>query len=286
MIPLSFHGGKKMNQLIAKIRERSKSTSKYRKILSDETIFMLPNNLENAIEYNSSTLLGDDDWFVITRFSTREYFLDLLMQGFDSVDYEQLDLQDFEKLDFLFSYQDGNYFFQNISRVQLVRKKILFLGEQFKFDKNNASIIIKEIPDAIYIKHDDSLYFRKLTSITSIFSGIDQLYREATELETKGFLNSNFISLTNGFSSVDVKTENRKKIALAIDALKKFKSKEKDTIFAYIQGYFPKLRKANNKFSIGSETDLKMLLYGIAQQLYTTPVGNEKRIANSIITLK
>ena len=31
--------------------------------------------------------------------------------------------------------------------------------------------------------------------------------------------------------------------------------------------------------------ELKMLLYGIEQRFYTTPVGGEKRLANSVITL-
>lgn len=38
-------------------------------------------------------------------------------------------------------------------------------------------------------------------------------------------------------------------------------------------------------FEVGSEDELKMLLYGIEQRFYTTVVGGEKRIANSVIPL-
>ena len=274
-----------MNQLIAKIRERGKAIEKYKKVISDENFFHLPINLTNAVEYNPDTLLDDDNWYVITGFSSKEYCLELLKQQFNSVDYDLLDSQSFEKLDFLFSYQSDDYFFQNISKSQLVRKKLLSFGEGFKYDNKSAFIVIKDIPDAIYRKSNDCLYFRKLASITSIFHGIDQLHREATELETNEFLKEDFIILANGFSSIDVKTANRKRIALALDTLKNFEDDDKSKVFTYIQEYCPDLSKSEGAFSIGSENDLKMLLFGIEQRFYTTVVGEEKRIANSVISM-
>jgi len=44
------------------------------------------------------------------------------------------------------------------------------------------------------------------------------------------------------------------------------------------------LKVSENSFEVGSENELKMLLYGIEQRFYTTPVGGEKRLANSVIT--
>lgn len=275
-----------MNQLIAKIRDRSKTNNKFRKVLSDEAVFTLPENLTDVIEYNPSTLLEDEQWYAIADFSTMPYCLDFLKDGdFDSVDYEQLDLTSFEKLDFLFSYQDEVYFFQNISKTQLVKKKLLSFGERFNFDRNNTSIVIKEVADAIYVKNEDKLYFRKLSSISSIFPGIDQLHREATEAETTEFLSKGFIALTGGFSSVDVKIANRKRIALALDTLNNFCEEDRRAVFSYIQDYCPDLTIADDSFSIGDENDLKMLLFGIEQRFYTTPVGDEKRIANSVLEI-
>ena len=39
-------------------------------------------------------------------------------------------------------------------------------------------------------------------------------------------------------------------------------------------------------FTIESENDLKSLLYGIEQRYYTTLLGNEKRLANSVTTIE
>ena len=43
--------------------------------------------------------------------------------------------------------------------------------------------------------------------------------------------------------------------------------------------------RIKNTFDIGSEKELKELIYGIEQRYYTTEIGNEKRLANSVIKL-
>ena len=134
------------------------------------------------------------------------------------------------------------------------------------------------------MKSKDILYFQKLSKITSIFKGIDVLYREATDEETRNFLNEDFIKIDNGFSVDKVKTRNRQRIALAIDTLKILKKKERKVLIKYIREYCPDLNQDNtDSFTISSDENLKYLLYGIEQRFYTTEVRSEKRIANSII---
>ena len=41
----------------------------------------------------------------------------------------------------------------------------------------------------------------------------------------------------------------------------------------------------NGKFEVSTDSNLKKVLYGIDERYYTTPIENEKRIANSIIRL-
>ena len=164
----------------------------------------------------------------------------------------------------------------------------MHFGEEFKYKTDCAEIVIRDLPDAIYDKTTDTLYFRRLESITSIFKGIDMLYREATKEETESFLANDFISLKDGYSSNKVKTANRKRIALAVKTLSELDEQDRKNIFKYIGDYCPELKVSENDenaFEIGSENELKMLLYGIEQRFYTTPVGGEKRLANSVITL-
>ena len=60
---------------------------------------------------------------------------------------------------------------------------------------------------------------------------------------------------------------------------------KRDEMHTYIKGYCEQrltFDEKNNKFEIKSDDDLKYLLYGIDQRFYTTPLGNEKRLANSV----
>lgn len=274
-----------MNQLIAKIRDKSRAGVKYRKILSDKIIYSLPEGLGSSVPYDPNTLLEESEWFVVEGFSQKTFCLPLLTGGYSSVDFDLLTRSEFGKLDYLCSIQGDSYFFQKISRAQLVPKGAIHFGEQYEYKENSRSIAIQSTADAVYLRSQDSLHFQKLSSITSIFKGIEELHREATEEETNDFLGQDFISLREGFGASDVKTANRKRIALAKQTLDRFQASEKQAVFSYIKGYCPTLSFEGDTFSIANEDELKQLLFGIEERYYTTPVGGERRLANSVVAL-
>lgn len=275
-----------MNNICVKLSQRE--NNKYRKMLSsEETIFMEfdPENVSTS-PYTPGATLQDDDWFCITNAKREEYSIDLLCETFTTADLDSLTREEFGKIDYLFVLDDRFIYFQNVSKSKLVvQKRIVHFGEGFKYKGDCAEIVIKELPDAIYDKNNDNLYFHRLESIAGIFKGIDILYREATQEETDSFLANDFISLKGNYSSRQVKTANRKRIALAAKTLSELEEAERKNIFKYIGDYCPDLKVSENSFEVGSENELKMLLYGIEQRFYTTPVGGEKRLANSVITL-
>lgn len=275
-----------MKNICVKLSQRE--NKKYRKMLSsEETIFpeFDPDNTSTS-PYTPGATLQDDDWFCITNAKGKDYSIDLLSEPFSTADMDSLTRAEFDKIDYLFVIDDRFIFFQNVSKSKLVsQKRIVHFGEGFTYKTDCAEIVIRDLPDAIYDKTTDSLYFRRLESITGIFRGIDMLYREATQEETDTFLANDFISLKDDYSSNKVKTANRKRIALAAKTLSELDESDRKNIFKYIGDYCPDLKVSENAFEVGSENELKMLLYGIEQRFYTTPVGGEKRIANSIIAL-
>ncbi|MEH7127896.1 hypothetical protein V7103_06745, partial [Neobacillus drentensis] len=128
-------------------------------------------------------------------------------------------------------------------------------------------------------------YFKNISAITSIFKGIIELYKEATQQETEDFLKSDFLKLEENYDALKVKTANRKRIALAMETLKEFTPRQKSTIYSYIKEYCSEklsFDEDDSKFKIKNEDELKHLLWGIEQRYYTTPVGKEKRVANSV----
>ena len=277
-----------MNQVYVKIRLRGKA-NKYRKLLStDENLYCSPDELiESSCPYTPGATLETGEWFKISEFSENDFSIEITQKDYETVDYDSLQKAEYSQVDYLFAKIDDNLFFQNISKSKLVKKKgILGFGEGYRYERETAILFINEYPDAIYIPAEDALYFQRLEPIASIFGGISELYREATEHEVEEFLQNDFIDLTDGFESSKVKVANRKRIAMAMDTLSKMHDDDKKQIFAYICDYCPDIVTPEQKFKVGSEENLKMVLFGIEQRFYTTLVGGEKRIANSVVPLQ
>lgn len=270
-----------MNHLIAKTKGID---GQFYKVMSTNSIYDIPENLSNSKEYESSYLLEDDEWFSLSKFSTYPFCLDLLKNNFNSTDYNQIPIEKYNNIEYLCSYQSRCYFFQRLTNAQIVKKKFFSISTAPELIKNKPIILINNIPDALYLKDSDTLYFQKLTTISKVFKGIDSLYREATQKETESFLSHNFILLNNGFTADFVQKANRKRITMVMDTLNTFSPNDYQCIFSYIRSYCDDLsydEKASH-FIISTEDELKKLLFGIEQRYYTTSVGNERRLANSI----
>ena len=144
---------------------------------------------------------------------------------------------------------------------------------------------MRDQPSAIFIRADDILLFRDIAFISSIFKGIDQLYKEATEPEVKDFLASDFIKLTDGYDHNSVSKSNRKRLALVTDTMKTMSTAQREDLIAYIKGYCQEevyLTEDGKCFELSTDTQLKLVLYGVEERFYTTQHSNEKRLANSI----
>ncbi|MFI8711987.1 ATP F0F1 synthase synthase [Brevibacillus brevis] len=273
-----------MNYLVAKTKG---VRGEFYKVISDTEIFSLPEDLVNRVAYDPSYKLEEDEWFTIDNFSEQEFCIDFLKKRFFSTDYNQISVSEYNKIEYLCAVQGNLYFFQKISDSLLIKKKFISLSATPVFIQNEPIVIVNKIPDAIYDNNLDVLYFKKLSTISSIFRGIDSLYKEATQSETEQFLQNDFIQLEEGYDASKVKTANRKRIALAMDTLATYSNQDRQSIFAYIKEYCEDLqydeRKSN--FKLKSEEDLKKLLYGIEQRYYTTMLGGEKRLANSVLVL-
>lgn len=274
-----------MNHLFAKVNERK---NKYRILLSDVTVYQNI-DINDVIEFQPSHSLDEGQWFYIDEFMNKPYCIEILKRKkINSMDYLEINKANPEKIAYLIAYQNENdFYFQRVfpSRI-LKNKKFVHIEDDVEINNMHNAIVINDIPDAIYKKDDNRLYFRKFETIAPIFKGIDELYREATDSEVDKFLNFDFINLQEKYSTEKVKKANRKRVALAMESLKGYTDEQKSTIFNYTNDYFPDLKYNGTSFEIGSEEDLKNLLYGIEQRLYTTVATREKRCASSVFSLE
>lgn len=276
-----------MTSLIAKINLRGKK-QKYRKLVTtDKQVYKsYESYIGSTYPYDPATTLDEEEWFAIENFSKTEFAIPLLTENVDSPNFDSIKRGEIGQVGYIFAKVGDVMYFQQVSKAKLVQKKCLFfVSGRLEYNDDAVSIPINDTPDAMYDRKNDKLYFQSIAGIKKIFPNIDQLYREATIGEVKEFLTLDCIQLENGFSADNVKIPNRKKIALAKDTLSKLNEEDRAAVFQYIGDYCPQIRMPTGGFSIGNEEDLRLFLFGVEQRFYTTIVGEEKRIANSIVTL-
>jgi len=272
-----------MNQVLAKVKGNSKK--KLFKLLSDQALFDFSLEGLGYVEYDSDHNLDEDSWFKVEQFSQQPYCIDWLKKDFVSSEYDSLPKGKFSGITYLCAIQGNNYYFQKITPSMFVTRKMIAFGEVAELESSDRRLVVNAMPDAIYQKEVDILVFRKLATISSIFKGIDELYKEATEEEVGEFLEEAFIELSNGYCVEKVSKPNRKRVALAMSTLASMSQEDRTEMLSYIDTYSEnklKFDQENSKFKITSDEELKHLLYGIEQRFYTTPFSKEKRLANSV----
>jgi hypothetical protein len=274
-----------MDHLMVKLKGRGQD--KIKRLMSDVAIYNIDPGQLQTVSYAPDHNLDNDCWFEIKNFSEEAYCLDFLKRDFVAAEHNQMPAGSIRDMRYMFSVQGSNYFFQKVTPSQIMRKTFLAFGEGVEVERDKTRVVVHEIPDAIYAKESDQFFFRNLTTISNIFKGIEELYREATEEETRDFLSQPFIELKGGYEATKVGKLNRQRIALAMESLNALGEEEKGALFVYIKDYCDDLNfdEQNKTFEVCDEGSLKNLVYGIEQRFYSTIIGAEKRLANSIVKL-
>ena len=274
-----------MDYLLARMDTRKKSNM--RLVLSDKTTYQNV-VLDNAREYNDEYKLQDGEWFVVENFKAKPFFKEWLKEPFNAAEYSQLQGDEYSGLKFLCAVQDSNKFmFQRLYSGSVYKNKT-FLSFPLEAEphllNDNQLVVINNEPDAVYNLEENRLYFKHIPTVKPIFSGIEELYREATNEEVETFLHLDFIQLSDDFTAEKVRTPNRRRIKEAKDIYGNYTDQDKDALKVYVQKYRPNLNYNPDEAAcqIADDEQLKDLIYCILQRFYTTEIGGQKRVAHSV----
>ena len=273
-----------MDFLFVKTKGR---TATFRKALSDKTTYENIPDFADSRPYNDEVSLRDNQWFELEQFSHKDYAPQLVTEPFNAAAWSQIDRVDYDKISYIVAAQsDGNQLiFQNITTsLVLKRQSWLSLDDQPSLLNKEHVLVIHNTADAYYLRNEDKLYFQRLSAITGIFPGINELYNEATDAEVVTVLQLNILDVAPGFTKDQVKTANRRKIREAMDMYNGYTLDQKNMLPAYLQKYCPDLdfHPDTSKFVINDEKTLTQLLNGLCQRYYTTEISNEKKVALSV----
>lgn len=276
-----------MDYLLSKIKGNDND---YYRVLSNVTIFEMNYDFNRTRPYADDYKLEEEEWFVIDEFTEKDYCLQFLREEFIGVEspYKYISREDYKNIDYIISIQSENYYlFQKVTKSYVYKRhRMISWSDQAILINAEDLLIIKELPDCIFDKKANKLYFKNLSSITSIFIGINILYREATDNEVEEFLSLDIVNVAPQFSKEQVKTANRRRIKEAMKRYEDFTIQQRNKIPDYISKYCLNIYdSATNKFNISNEKELTELLNTLNQRYYTTEIDGEKRLANSVVKL-
>jgi len=271
-----------MNYLLAKLKGR---TNEFLKVIASTNDILEVVDLTNTQNYAPEYRLEDNEWFKLDNFLPRGYTNGLIEHTFSGTTFNQITADKYEGIKYLCCKQSNLYLFQKMATNQLLSKKWFRITDSPTLQTNKPIVVINEWIDAIYDKDSDTLYFKDIVKIKEMFSGIENLYRTATQTEVNTFLSQSFISLCTSFTMGSVKVANRRRIAMALDTLNSFTANEVVQVVSYTKSYCTNVPTNGNMFVIETEEHLKLVLFGIEQRYYTTNIRPEKRLANSILEI-
>lgn len=273
-----------MNRVLAKLKGRG---NRFRQLFNDQEVYRIP-NFSKSVEYNDELKLEENQWFCVQQFTDQEYCLDYLREDLQSV-YEAINNDEFRNIDYLFGTmnEENLIWFLNITPSRYIKNPIIrLLNNEPKFLENDFSLLeLSSEPSAYYDVQLNNLYFKNLSLLTSIFKGIETLYREATDTEVNEFIQSPIVTLAPGYVSDMIKTPNRKRLKAAKEKYDSFSSEQREQLDVYLHDYCPDLLKGEDGYIVKNEAELTKLLNGINQRYYTTPIDKERRLANSVSVL-
>jgi hypothetical protein len=183
----------------------------------------------SSVPYSPTAILEEDDWFSINLSKTENTAevatedkisdpLELLSRQINTT-LPTLKADQYKGVKYFVFEPSGKKWFllqKVLSGSKIYGKKILTVSDQPKLIEKPV-IIINEEPDALYNYETNTLYFKKLEKLNSIFSNINSLYREATKEEMDTFFQMEIISVDQQFTTNKIGMLNRKNIALILE---------------------------------------------------------------------
>lgn len=270
-----------MGVFIAKIKDDDERWYKIvDQIINDEFSEIV---LGDAVAYDPNNTEANQ-WFKIDGFDQKEGFLPLLAQQINAADLESLDRQQYDNIEFIAFFDQGRYYMQKITRGNYLKKKwFSWDGDILRYQEDEGIIYINPVPNCIYDTNTRAIYFMDIAKAYGIFSNLKLDYKAATDDEANRFLQSDIVDAqTLPIEKVGV--SNRKRITSILTKYEAYTPNEKATLKEYIKksvGANLDFDDNAKKFVVNTDTQLRLLLYGIQQRFYMPPLEDEVQVATS-----
>ena len=238
---------------------------------------------ENSREFDPEIKLEHDEWFYVeiddSHMSMVKEYEDKFL---NTVGLNDVNEAEFSKIDLIFrKVENDGLVFQKITQSKrLVDKSILKLRHR-RAERTiiENGIELKSENDA-YFDGNDKLYFKNFRTISSLFKGLDDYYRIASQAEVDEFKEFNLVRFVKEFK---IKTNNLKMLAVLKDYGIDLNDIAVKSTLLRTYSQYPNQEfelDDNQNFIIDSNRKLTCLLKLALGRLYTNPITHHKMEAN------
>ncbi|WP_317180095.1 hypothetical protein [Lelliottia amnigena] len=212
-----------------------------------------------------------------------------VQDSINTSDYKALSNDNLSYVKYFATKQGGYLLFQQFYKKNIIGSRILSL-KKMELLKGDF-ISLNKSAELVYSIDEQKVYFESIIKAKKILSGLESIYKEAGQKETKAFLGNEHLELFDDFDETKVTVLNKKRIQAELmkqDAIKHEKGADYDSFRANdlnecmeeIIEYFPNMVK-DGKVLINNNNDLERYLLALDERLYTAKRSQQQRIATA-----
>lgn len=240
------------------------------------------------IDYDPKDKIDSEQWFILKDFSKiNGAQIELPEQ---TTSFSKVVPSRYKEIEFISSFIPTYRSLKKIFLLNRITPSLCIKGKSIlNFETKTPTVtdnpkilLLKDIPDGIYVADLDVLIFKNIDPLKPIFSSLEKLYRAATRKEVKKIFNSPLIDLLISYEDMGI--SNLKRIN------GEFSRKIKDLTLSEIRkknkDYDLGLHCENGKVRLSTANDVKNLLFILDERLYEGESSGQKRIATAIRPIK
>jgi hypothetical protein len=284
--------------LFAKISGSSGAAAQHRIIASSEesleqfNFYQMP-NIHQQVRFDPDRKLESDQWYYVelTPEQTESMLSPYLNNESSSADLNKTVQSDYDVIETVYRVDAGKAIFTKITDSYRIRNKMIL-----KFHDTEQAEIIQEANSIefngdvhAYYDGANKLYFRNFGKIRSMFPGIEEFYRKATQAEKQRFVDNAIFHNTG----VDVDTigqiDSRRIATVLGDLSIDFENEEKHpTIISAANHYADllSLEVNENKITLNDKSDVTKALKVLLGRYYVSEITGQRMESYGSSTLE
>ena len=164
---------------------------------------------DSFIDYDPKDKIDSEQWFILKEFSKINESQIVLPE--QTISFNKVEPSNYKEIEFISSFLPNYGTFGKVFLLNRVTPSLCIKGKSIlnfetkipTITDNPKILLLKDIPDGIYVPELDVLIFKNIDPLKPIFPSLEKLYRAASREEVEKIFNSPLIDLSIPYEEID-----------------------------------------------------------------------------------